>query len=274
MAIEGNLQDLSLATLVQMICTEQIQARLTVRHNDREAQIYFDDGNIVHMTLDDREGEEVIYELLTWENGTFELEKDVPPPAHTVTSSWSGLLLEGMRRLDEAHPPTWDELEEMDGLGEDLLAELAAIAPDLAEQLRQQEQEKEDDAMAVRKRRSELLAEALSDLVTGSTDIEGGALVGVDGLVISANIPIATLDETIVGAAAASVAGLSKRSVEQLQRGSFEMSLIKGDRGYIIVSPVDERSVFVGITPANVNLGMVFVETREVVEELANIMAG
>ena len=272
MAIEGNLQDLSLASLVQMACTEQLQARLAVQRDGQEAQLYFEDGNIVHITLDDREGEEVIYDLLAWEEGTFALEKGVPPPAHTVTSSWSSLLLEGMRRLDEARPPSWDKLEETDGLGEDLLAELAEVAPDLAEQLRQQE--KENNAMAVRKRRSELLAEALTDLVAGSTDIEGGALVGIDGLVISANIPIATLDETIVGAAAASVAGLSKRSVEQLQRGSFEMALIKGDHGYIIVSPVDERSVFVGLTPANVNLGMVFVEAREIVEELANIMAG
>ncbi len=275
MAIEGNLRDLSLVSLVQLACTEQLQAHLRVRHDGREAHIYFEDGEIVHMSLGDQEGKEVIYELLTWEEGTFALEKGVPPPRRTVTDSWSGLLLEGMRRLDEAQSENWADLLDTDEVGEDeLLAELTAIAPEVAEQIIQEMREKKEETeMAVRKRRSALLAETLADLVSGSTDIEGGALVGIDGLVISANVPMGNLDETMVGAAAATISGLSKRSVDQLKRGDFEQTLIKGSNGYIIVTPVDERSVFVGLTPANVNLGMVFVETREVTAELRNIMS-
>ncbi len=250
MAIRGELQDMPLTTLISVNCNEQNRARLRLWHDDQEAEVYFDEGQIVHMTLGDQEGEEVIYTLLTWEDGQFELEMDVPPPARTVSTPWSNLVLEGMRLIDEGQ--VGEELESL---------------------FDQETQTQEEDAMAARKKRSELLREALDNLLANSTDIVGAAIVGIDGLVLSANVPVGGVDEALVGAAAAAIAGLSKRSVQQLKRGDFSQTLIRGDEGYIIVSMVDERNVFVGLTPANVNLGMVFVETREVVEELASIMA-
>ena len=250
MAIRGELRDMPLTTLISVNCNEQNRARLRLWHDDQEAEVYFDEGQIVHMVLGDQVGEEVIYTLLTWEDGQFELEMDVPSPARTVSTPWSNLVLEGMRLIDEGQVN-----EGLDSLFD------------------QETQTQEEDAMAARKKRSELLREALDNLLANSTDIVGAAIVGIDGLVISANVPVAGVDEALVGAAAAAIAGLSKRSVQQLKRGDFSQTLIRGDDGYIIVSMVDERNVFVGLTPANVNLGMVFVETREVVEELASIMA-
>ncbi len=250
MAIRGELRDMPLTTLISVNCNEQNRARLRLWHDDQEAEVYFDEGQIVHMVLGDQVGEEVIYTLLTWEDGQFELEMDVPSPARTVSTPWSNLVLEGMRLIDEGQVN-----EGLDSLFD------------------QETQTQEEDAMAARKKRSELLRDALDNLLANSTDIVGAAIVGIDGLVISANVPVAGVDEALVGAAAAAIAGLSKRSVQQLKRGDFSQTLIRGDDGYIIVSMVDERNVFVGLTPANVNLGMVFVETREVVEELASIMA-
>ena len=281
MALTGNLRDLSLASLIQLACSEQLQACLQLQHATQRAQLYFADGNIAHMVLEPADenttiptitGEEVLYEILKWDEGAFELLPDVPPPAHSVQGNWSALLLEGMRRLDETQsPPTYDTVEDPVATAA-LLAELSTVAPNLATQLMQEEKEQSD--MTIRRRRSELLAEALSDSLANSSDIEGGALVGIDGLVISANIPIAGLDEALVGAATAAISGLSKRSVEQMKRGEFEQTMIRGSKGYIVVTPVDERSVFVGLTPATANLGMVFVEAREMVQELRNIMMG
>ncbi len=246
MAVSGNLRDMPLTSLISVNCNDQNRARLRLQHDGQEAEIYFDGGQIVHMTLGDREGEEVIHDLLSWEDGSFELEMDVSPPAQTVHTPWSNLVLDGLRRIDE----------------EQLALEELTDLPDT----------EEENEMPVRKRRSELLRDALANLLASSTDIVGAAIVGIDGLVLSANVPIGGVDEALVGATAAAIAGLSKRSVQQLKRGDFSETLIRGDDGYIIVSMVDERNVFVGLTPADVNLGMVFVETREVVEELASIM--
>ena len=248
MALKGNLKDTTVSDLIQMGCRGRNEARLLLRSQGQQASIFFDGGQVVHAESGADVGEEVVYELLSWEEGDFELEMDVSTSERTITANWSGLLLEGMRRIDErVARRDSDSLEQ-------------SIA-----------HHREVQKMATKKR-SEQLADALSELLSSSSDIEGGALVGIDGLVLSSNVPIGKLDETLVGAAAAAISGLSRRSVEQMQRGEFFQTLIQGSKGNIIVTFVDERNVFVGLTPANVNLGMAFHEARQVAQELAAIM--
>ncbi len=112
-AVRGNLHSLNLPNIIQINCTERNQARLRLWRQRREASVFFADGNVVHAVFGDQVGEEVIYELLTWEDGEFELEMDVPPPEQTITANWSGLLLEGMRRIDES-ASGWDVLGELE----------------------------------------------------------------------------------------------------------------------------------------------------------------
>jgi FixJ family two-component response regulator/predicted regulator of Ras-like GTPase activity (Roadblock/LC7/MglB family) len=100
-AVRGNLRDLGLASIISVNCNEVNQARLVVRRPGRVGTIYFEGGTIVHATLGDEEGEGVIYELLSWEEGRFSLEQGVPPPKRTIDTDWTGLVLEGMRRIDE-----------------------------------------------------------------------------------------------------------------------------------------------------------------------------
>jgi DNA-binding response OmpR family regulator len=102
MGLRGNLRDLSLSTIVSVNCNEYNQAELRLRRRGQVGVVYFDQGAIVHASLDDDEGEAAIYELLTWEDGSFVLRQGVPAPKHTVQVDWAGLLLEGMRRIDES----------------------------------------------------------------------------------------------------------------------------------------------------------------------------
>lgn len=122
------------------------------------------------------------------------------------------------------------------------------------------------------KKKSELLADALTRLLQDSADIDGAAVVGTDGLVYSANVPQRALDESMVGATSAAVLGLSKRSVNQLKRGEFAQTLIQGDDGNIIVAGLNDDTLFVGLTPKNVNLGMAFAEVRMITNKLAEIL--
>lgn len=114
MAVMGNLGDMSLVNLISLSCNERNQARLILRGSEREAVVFFADGQIVHASLDSLQGEEVIYELLTWREGEFELEQGVESPMHTVTAGWSGMLLKGLSRIDESKAGlevAWDEVE-------------------------------------------------------------------------------------------------------------------------------------------------------------------
>jgi hypothetical protein len=103
MALHGSLTDISVADLIQHICLDQKTAQLTIDHQHHQANLFFQDGAILHATLDQNEGEEVVYEILTWAEGNFTLDMGIEPPTVTIRRSWTGLLLEGARRLDESN---------------------------------------------------------------------------------------------------------------------------------------------------------------------------
>jgi len=249
MAIKGRLSEMSLPVLVQLTCNEGDMARLNVRQGEEEGVLYFEGGNIVHAVLGAQTGEEAVYELLTWEDGEFELESDISPPERTITVSWSGLLLEGMRRIDE-HTAA--------GEGVDTLLF---------------EEQPEEVHEMVTMRRADRLAEALTEAVENSADIDSGAVVGTDGLVLSA-VMTGKLDETLFGAQAAALYGIAKRTSSNLGRGSLFQAVIQSDKGNIIVYTINESTLFIGATGKDVNLGMLFMDAREFATEAAAILGG
>ena len=99
--MQGKLSDMTVIDLIQHNCMEQKTARLTLTHADESAYVFFDGGNITHATYNNEMGEEVIYQIISWEDGDFLLETGLEAPEVTITNNWSGILLEGARRLDE-----------------------------------------------------------------------------------------------------------------------------------------------------------------------------
>src|SRR5919197_506484 len=79
MALEGNLKDISLPNIMQILCLEQRKVELMLKRRNERGIVQFDRGEVVHATTDALEGEEAVFYLLRW----------------------GQLLLEGMRRLDE-----------------------------------------------------------------------------------------------------------------------------------------------------------------------------
>ncbi len=240
--MQGQLSDMHPADLIQHACIDRKQARLVLEHEGQSAEIFFDDGQIVHATLGDMDGKDVVFRVLGWEEGTFEMANGVTAPRRSIRENWTEVLLEGARLHDEARTDA------------DFPTQRQEVKPMAA------------------KKKSELLAEALENLLTESSDIVGAAIVGIDGLVYSANVPQKGMDEGMVGAASAAILGLSKRSVQQLNRGGFKQTLIQGDDGNIIVAPLNDETLFVALTPANVNLGMAFAEVRSISRELQDIL--
>ncbi len=248
MAMQGDLQVMAVADLIQHNCQDRKTARLVIENNDQQATLFFKAGAVLHATLGNLQGEEAIFELLGWQEGQFTLEMDMEPTTKTISRNWSGLILEGARRLDQ-------DVNSLTTTDNSIILD------------------QEDFLMAAtRKKKSDLLADALAELLRESSDIDGAAVVGVDGLVYSANIPQRALDENMVGATSAAVLGLSKRSVDQLKRGQFQQALIQGDDGNIIVAGLDDETLFIGLTPNNVNLGMAFAEVRTMSNKLNELL--
>jgi hypothetical protein len=254
MALEGDLSDIELVDLIQLNCQSGERARLTARHAGEESILYFADGDVVHAQLGALKGEEAAYALLEWETGTFELERDVPPPTRTITIPWSALLMEGLRQRDEKR---YDEQQDVPGVGHDSTRETI-------------NREKEKSAMA--KTRKELLQETLNGLVERSSDIKGSAVISMDGLIIAAVLP-QQMEQTRVGAVAAGILSLSGRSVEQLSRGSLQRTLVQGDEGNIILVNAGKNAALVVLTGDDANLGLAFLEINAGAKTVTEILS-
>jgi two-component system response regulator RegA len=110
-AVSGNLRDLSLPNLISLICHEGKQAQLEIDHAGQAASIFFEKGQMVHAQLNEQSGQEAIFEALTWYEGQFVMTMGQSPPEHSIQISWSNVLMEGLKRLDEA---AFDQ-EQLDG---------------------------------------------------------------------------------------------------------------------------------------------------------------
>jgi DNA-binding response OmpR family regulator/predicted regulator of Ras-like GTPase activity (Roadblock/LC7/MglB family) len=110
-ALEGNLEMMSLASIVQINCEERNQAQLILNYQGKTGTIYFKDGEMIHAEIGGKTGEEAVFELLSWEDGSFQLSMGAEPSLQTIDTPWSGVILEGMRRIDETTAgwsPDWD----------------------------------------------------------------------------------------------------------------------------------------------------------------------
>lgn len=249
--VHGNLRILTLPSIVQINCTERNQAHLLLRRQGQEGSLFFADGNIVHATLGSKIGEEAIYDLLMWEDGDFELEMGVLSPERTITQNWSGLLLEGMRRIDE-NAAAWDGL--------DILTE-------------SESQEQEVKEMAATRRRGDILSEHLANLLASSAEIRGAVIAGHDGLVLASNVPMAGHDANRIGAEGAALLGLSQRTLQGLKCGAFQAAVLEGADGWVIAAGAGPQAMVIGLTDAKVNLGMALLEMREIAADVAQTMA-
>ncbi|MBN1936822.1 MAG: DUF4388 domain-containing protein [Anaerolineae bacterium] len=271
-----------MTTLISINCTECNQSRLRVWTANQEANLFFDEGQIVHIKLGQQQGEEAVYELLTWEEGQFELEMGVSTPLRTVSTPWSNLVLEGMRMIDEDDPRAeinlegWLENDEQDILEhsirdvEQLIADALETRSEPLADTSESVMPKEGKQMV--KRRSEVLTEHLEGLLRDSADIHGAVVVGTDGLVLSSNLPIGGHDATRVGAEGAALVGLSKRALGNLKCGDFKVAILEGKDGWVVVSSAGPQAMVLGLTEPGVNLGMALLEMRDIAADVAETM--
>jgi hypothetical protein len=100
--IEGQLETLSLADLTQALAIGMKTAKLSLSCEGGKGVVYFERGQVKHARTSGLEGEEAFYRLLLWDEGQFVLEHGVPIKKRTVEVDSMYLLMEGLRRRDEA----------------------------------------------------------------------------------------------------------------------------------------------------------------------------
>jgi len=126
----GNLAEMALVDLVQTLEQGRKSGALRVEgQGGRLATVWFREGRIIDCELSGDDGEQAFYRLLNWQEGDFSIEFRPVDRPERIAIGTQGLLLEGMRRIDE-----WgrvvEQLPPLDGVYE---VEYGALASRLAE---------------------------------------------------------------------------------------------------------------------------------------------
>jgi CheY-like chemotaxis protein len=100
--IQGRLEEMSVTELMQSLEMGQKSCRLTLQRADEQAELYFTAGQCKHAHLGSLEGDGVVYQVIQWGDGEFEIDFSAASDRVTTTHSTTGLLMEAMRLMDES----------------------------------------------------------------------------------------------------------------------------------------------------------------------------
>jgi CRP-like cAMP-binding protein len=103
----GKLQEMSLSTVLQVLADSNRSGTLIVDdYQGNKGQVGFSQGRIFDVHLGELTGEAALFRMLRWSRGDFWLDKKKVPTADKIDCSVMGLLLEGMRQMDEQNRDT------------------------------------------------------------------------------------------------------------------------------------------------------------------------
>jgi DNA-binding response OmpR family regulator len=98
---QGSIQDMAVVDLLQTFEVSRKSGVLHVHNNAHSAKILFREGKIIDAQLGALRGEEAVYRTLIWNDGSFEVEFTIVKAEDIIEVSTQGILMEGMRRVDE-----------------------------------------------------------------------------------------------------------------------------------------------------------------------------
>ena len=110
--LRGSLAQMNALDLLQSLDMGRKTCELTLTNSSDKCTMFFTDGQINHAVYGKLKGDAAVYKVLTWTSGNFEIDFTGSSKEQTVTQSTQGLLLEGLRMLDESNRDTEENVLE------------------------------------------------------------------------------------------------------------------------------------------------------------------
>ena len=121
------------------------------------------------------------------------------------------------------------------------------------------------------KSRNQKMVDRLRDLQASSPDVEGSAIVSVDGLSIASALH-QYIEEDRVSAMSAAMLSLGERIASELGRGVLEQVYIKGENGYVLLMAVGEEAVLTVMARKEAKLGLILLDMKRAVADLVELI--
>jgi hypothetical protein len=99
----GSLLQMNVIDLLQSLEMGRKTCSLLLTNGGDKCEMYFVEGQIGHAEYGKIKGDDAVYKVLTWADGNFQIDFEGRTKQQTTTRSTQGLLMEGLRLLDESN---------------------------------------------------------------------------------------------------------------------------------------------------------------------------
>jgi len=99
--VRGSLAQMNVIDLVQSLEMGRKSCLLTLTKDDDKCEMYFREGHVPHATYGSLSGDAAVFKVLKWAGGSFQINFEGKTNQQTTTLNTQGLLMEGLRLLDE-----------------------------------------------------------------------------------------------------------------------------------------------------------------------------
>ncbi len=100
--VAGSLQQLSFVDMIQVLAASGRSVRIELQSNNRKGSVVLWQGQIKFAQANTLTGEQAVFDILTWDTGSFTLHPIDTPPNANCTMPNEMILLEGCRLMDES----------------------------------------------------------------------------------------------------------------------------------------------------------------------------
>jgi CheY-like chemotaxis protein len=101
--LRGSLAQMNCMDLLQSLEMGRKTCSLSLTNNGEQCDLYFTEGQIKHAVYGKLKGDKAVYKVLAWTDGNFKVDFSGTSSEQTTTRSTQGLLMEGLRLLDESN---------------------------------------------------------------------------------------------------------------------------------------------------------------------------
>ncbi|HEX7892703.1 MAG TPA: DUF4388 domain-containing protein [Terriglobales bacterium] len=99
--VRGSLAQMNVIDLVQSLEMGRKSCLLTLTKDGDKCEMYFKEGQVPHASYGSLKGDAAVFKVLQWTGGNFQINFDGKTTQQTTTLNTQGLLMEGLRLLDE-----------------------------------------------------------------------------------------------------------------------------------------------------------------------------
>jgi len=114
--VRGNLSQMNVIDLMQSLEMGRKSCQLKLNSEGEKCEVFFVEGQVKHATYGALQGDQAVFKVLRWTGGNFELNFEGKTDQETTQLNTQGLLMEGLRLLDESQRDGGAEVSDDSGV--------------------------------------------------------------------------------------------------------------------------------------------------------------